>query len=124
MRSGECTRRALIVGPFLVGACATSGSPDPIIGRWRGEDGFDLIFTRDGRVRINPPIPSADEGSVDYIFPRIAWRKNGSTYRLFYTWQLDQHMPAEERQAQVRDDELVITARHQVLRYRRMTHPA
>jgi hypothetical protein len=121
MRSGECTRRALIVGPVLVSACATLGSHDPIIGRWRGESA-DLIFTRDGRVRLDP-IPSEDDGSIDYIFPRISWRKNGSTYRLLYIWPRDLHEPAEERQAQIRHDELIVTAQRQVLRYRRVTYP-
>ena len=116
------TRRAFLTIPLFAAACATLGEPDPIIGRWRG-DGGDIVFNRDGRMRI---IPHDDEdfGSIDYVFPRVTWQRNGSTYRLLYTWSRDLPFPSEERQAQVRGDELVVTTRGQVYRYSRVNYPA
>jgi hypothetical protein len=114
------TRRALFTTLLSAAACASLGEPDPIIGRWRG-DGADIVFSRDSSMRI---IPHDDEnfGSIDYIFPRVSWQRNGATYRLLYVYPSNLRVPAEERQAQIRGDELVVSTREHVHRYRRVTN--
>lgn len=118
MREGAHTRRAFLTIPLFAAACATLGEPDPIIGRWRG-DGADIVFDRDGRMSIRPR--EGDETSIDYVFPRVSWQRNGSTYRLLYIYPSDLRLPTEERQAQIRGDELVVSTREHVYRYRRVT---